>query len=69
MPDALYMAVTPDIMELPIAVGDSLTDLADVMRMSVSALSRNYKRCRDRRVCEKRHCNEFYRVRRVDMEE
>lgn len=68
MPDVLYLAVTPDRMELPIAVGDSITDLARTMRTSVCAVSHNYKRSLERGFCEQRHNRESYRVRRVELE-
>lgn len=37
-----WMAVTPDELELPIAVADSARELAKMLGLTISAISKNY---------------------------
>lgn len=38
----LWLAVTPDALELPIAVADSMSELAAVLKTSISSVSHKY---------------------------
>lgn len=68
MPAVVFLAVTPDRMELPIAVGDSLSELSRMLGLDISSICCIYKKSRSEAVGNPPHHRERCRIRRVELE-